>query len=166
MAELVTQILLGAGWEVRPEVSFSWYGERGVVDLVAWHEQTRTLLLIELKTELVDIGGLLEVTDRRRRLAARIAAPFGWVPSTVAQWVVVAEGRTNRRRLAAARTVVRAAFPSDGRAMAKWLGRPLGSMAVLSFLPDIGGAGSSQRCAPRLRVRGARSSVGLRAEAA
>src|SRR5262245_44293290 len=114
MAEAVTRLLLDAGWEVRPEVSFNYYGERGVVDLVAWHGPSRTVLLIELKTELVDPSDLLAVTDRRRRLAAKIVEPFGWQPMTVGQWVVVAESRTNQRRLAEHRTVLRAAFPEDG----------------------------------------------------
>ena len=69
MSESVTRLLLNAGWEVRPEVSFNHFGERGVVDLIAWHAATRTLLLVELKTELADINDLLGVTDRRRRLA-------------------------------------------------------------------------------------------------
>jgi len=40
LAEHVTA-WLGAmpGWVVRPEVSFQVYGERGAVDLVAWHAE-------------------------------------------------------------------------------------------------------------------------------
>ena len=73
MSEAVTRLLQGAGWEVRPEVSFSHFGERGVVDLVAWHAERHVLLLIELETEIVDVNQLLGVTDRRRRLAHVIA---------------------------------------------------------------------------------------------
>src|SRR6185295_16305946 len=40
-------------WVVRPEVSYSWFGERGVVDIVAWHARTRALLEVELKTSIV-----------------------------------------------------------------------------------------------------------------
>src|SRR5436190_1705545 len=29
------------GWETRPEVSFSIWGERGSIDLLGWHVQTR-----------------------------------------------------------------------------------------------------------------------------
>ena len=42
-------------WVAVPEVTFSIYGERGAIDILAWHEPTRSLLVIELKTELVDI---------------------------------------------------------------------------------------------------------------
>jgi transcriptional regulator with XRE-family HTH domain len=37
------------GWVVRPEVSFSVYGERGVIDLLAWHAASRTLLVVEFE---------------------------------------------------------------------------------------------------------------------
>jgi transcriptional regulator with XRE-family HTH domain len=159
MGETVTAMLVAAGWEVRPEVSFNWYGERGVVDLVAWHAQSRTVLLIELKTELADINDLLAVTDRRRRLAAEIITPFGWQPSHVAQWVIVAEGRTNRRRVGEHRTLLRASFPSDGRAIAGWLLKPRIRLSALSFLPDSGGSATRQSRAPRRRVSTPRASV-------
>lgn len=159
MSERVTKLLIDAGWEVRPEVSFNHFGERGIVDLVAWHSATRTLLLVELKTELADINDLLGVTDRRRRLAAHIVAPFGWAPRTVGQMVVVAGGRTNHRRLADHRTVLRAAFPSDGRAVSGWLARPNGVLAALWFLPDAGPGVKRRATAPRLRVRGMKASV-------
>ena len=35
-------------WITAPEVSFSIYGERGVIDILAWHPVRRTLLVIEL----------------------------------------------------------------------------------------------------------------------
>jgi transcriptional regulator with XRE-family HTH domain len=35
-------------WQFRPEVSFSIYGERGVIDVVAFHAETGAVLVIEL----------------------------------------------------------------------------------------------------------------------
>lgn len=166
MAEAITQLLLAAGWEVRPEVSFNHFGERGVVDLVAWHAAAKTVLLIELKTELADVNDLLAVTDRRRRLAARIVEPFGWRPGRVAQWAVIAESRTNRRRLAEHRNVLRAAFPSDGRSLRAWLTKPGAPLSALWFLPDSAGSVTRQHRAPRLRVRAKRPSVRPRPKAA
>jgi transcriptional regulator with XRE-family HTH domain len=153
MTEEVTRLLQEAGWEVRPEVSFNHFGERGVVDIVAWHGSSRALLLVELKTELVDPNALLTVTDRRRRLAGQIAAPLDWRPVVVGQWVVVADSRTNRRRLAQHRRSLRAAFPSDGRAVAGWLARPAQGMSALWFLPNFSAVGVRPAPAPRLRVR-------------
>ena len=142
MHEIVTSLLLGLGWEVASEVSFSIYGERGVIDILAWNVATRTLLIVELKTDLVDVNNLLETTGRRRRLARAIARDRGWEPASIASWVVLAESRSNRRRLTAHRAVLRTAFPQDGRTIAGWLRRPSASLAALSFLTDIPGGSS------------------------
>lgn len=125
-----------AGWEIAPEVSFSVYGERGVIDLLAWHAASRTALIVELKTEIVDINDLMAKADQRRRLAPTIMATRGRQPARVAVWVIVAESRTNRRRLSVHRAVLRAAFPVDGRSMAAWLRAPVGAPAALSFLTN------------------------------
>jgi transcriptional regulator with XRE-family HTH domain len=143
-------------WELAPEVSFSIYGERGVIDQLAWHASTGTLLVIELKSELVDISELLGTFDRKIRLAPRIGADRGWRTNRVAGWLLVADGRTNRRRLADHRDVLRAVFPMDGRAIEGWMRRPNGPLMALSFLPIRHLAGLSQRLAPPKRVRHAR----------
>jgi transcriptional regulator with XRE-family HTH domain len=119
-------------WILAPEVSFAIYAERGVIDIVAWHPRRRALLLIELKTDIVDVNELIGTLDRKRRLAPQIVAARGWEPLTVSAWVIVAPGRTNRARVAAHRAVLRAAFPVDGRAIRGWLGDPVGSVAALS----------------------------------
>jgi transcriptional regulator with XRE-family HTH domain len=148
-------------WAVFPEVSFNIWGERGVIDLVLWHPGRRALLIIELKTELVDANELLGTFDRKRRLAWQIAKDRGWAPLTVSAWIVLAEGRTNERRVAAHRTMLRAAYPADGRAIRRWLRDPVGTVAALSFWsdmrPDTGGRGWT----PIRRVR-PRSAAGAR----
>jgi len=121
-------------WVIRPEVSFAHWGERGVVDLVAWHAATGTLLLVELKTLLVDMGLLLATLDRRHRLGHVIAEPFGWQPRVVSTLLIVAEGPTNRRRVADHRELLRAALPDDGRRVRAWLRAPVGSIRGLTFL--------------------------------
>lgn len=153
MTEIVGRLLIGAGWEIRPEVSFNVWGERGVVDLVAWHAGERALLLVELKTELVDLNNLLATTDRRRRLAAEIVKPFGWQPRIVGQWVVLAASRSNERRVAEHRSVLRAAFPADGRAIGGWLAHPRGPLAALGFLPNSPDTRLRRGLAPTQRVR-------------
>ena len=139
-------------WAISSEVSFSIWGERGVIDLLLWHPQRRALLIIELKTELVDVGELMGTMDRRRRLAVQIAEDRGWFPRTVSTWVVLAESRTNERRVAAHRTVLRNAYPADGRQMRRWLADPEGLIAALSFWSETAGSPVS----PVSRVRRAR----------
>src|SRR4029079_5081268 len=61
------------GWVAQPEVSFAVFGERGVIDILAWHPGRRALLVIELKTDIHDVNELVGTVDRKGRLAQRIA---------------------------------------------------------------------------------------------
>ena len=88
-------------WVLAPEVSFAIYGERGVIDILAWHPGRRALLVIELKTDLADMNEIVGTFDRKRRLARQIALERGWDPVTVSAWLIVVDSRTNRRRVGA-----------------------------------------------------------------
>jgi hypothetical protein len=75
--------LVGLGWATMAEVSYSEWGERGSIDLLAWHEPTATLLVIEVKTELVSVEATLRKHDEKVRLAPRIARDrLGWAVRT------------------------------------------------------------------------------------
>ncbi len=138
MHEQMARLLLRhTAWIAVPEVSFSVYGERGVIDILAFHPARRELLVIELKTQLVDVQELLSAVDRYRRLAPRLAADRGWVVRATSTWVVMRDTTTNRRRVAAHATVLRTALPDDGRTLRRWLRDPAGRLAALSFLPDV-----------------------------
>jgi transcriptional regulator with XRE-family HTH domain len=121
-------------WLTAPETTFSIYGERGAIDILAFHPPTGSLLVIELKTDLVDVSGLLGAVDRYRRLAPQLAARLGWQVKTVSAWVIFRDSATNRRRVAAHAGVLRTAFPADGNQMRSWLARPSGAVAGLSFM--------------------------------
>jgi transcriptional regulator with XRE-family HTH domain len=140
------------GWQFEPEVSFSIYGERGVIDVLAWHPGRRALLVIELKTEVVDVSDLLGTMDRRRRLAWQIGRERGWDPSTVSTWVVIAESRTNRRAVAAHERTLRSKLPVDSRGIARWLRDPVGRVDALGFLPHRHGVTLGRPTAPRRRI--------------
>lgn len=131
-------------WEIHSEVTYSEWGERGTIDILAWHPRRRILLVIELKTDIVDIQDLIGRLDQKVRLGPAIARKRGWDPVAVGVWVVIAPGRTNHRRLAAHAAVLRRAFPADGRRIRSWLRRPDGRIAALSFLPSTH-AGSQRR---------------------
>ena len=150
-------------WVAAPEVTFAIAGARGAIDILAWHAATRTLLVIELKTELVDLQETVGTLDRKVRLAARVAAERGWVPTSVSAWLVVAEGSTNRRRVAEHAAMLRAALPVDGRTVTRWLRAPAGRVMALSFLSDVrvgstaSGFAAVNRMPARPSVRGERS---------
>jgi transcriptional regulator with XRE-family HTH domain len=136
-------------WQQASEVSFSIWGERGVIDLLLWNPDRQALLIIEFKTELVDVGDLLSTMDRRSRLAEEIVQRRGWHPRTVSTWVVIAASRTNARRIAEHRTVLRNAFPAGAREVRRWLKDPVGSIAALSLWSTPAGGST----APTTRAR-------------
>ncbi len=66
------------GWVVEAEASFNRYGERGRVDLLAWHPAAQTVLVVEVKTVVVDLQDLLGRLDVKRRLAPWLTRERGW----------------------------------------------------------------------------------------
>ena len=52
-----------AGWIVRREVPIGTRERPGWIDILAFNPKTRVLLVIEVKTDLVDIGGLERQLD-------------------------------------------------------------------------------------------------------
>jgi len=147
--------LLGAfpGWTFDPEVSFSYFGERGVIDVLGWHPEAATTLVIELKTEIVDVQELMGTMDRRVRLAPRIASDRGYRASHVGAWVILANDRSNHRRLHEHRTVLRSKFPADGRSISSWLTRPFQPIWALTFMPNVALDGLKGAGKPVQRVR-------------
>ena len=144
-------------WVTRPEVSFAVYAERGVIDIFAWHPRRRMLLVIELKTDIVDVNDLVGGVDRKRRHANHVATELGWIkggepPPRVSTWVLVADGSTNRRRVQAHRSMLRAAFPADGRAIAGWLRDPRNPIHAQSFWANAGRGPRGARLTPTRRV--------------
>jgi transcriptional regulator with XRE-family HTH domain len=130
------------GWSFKPEVSFAIGGERGVIDLLAFHPERQALLVIELKTEIADVNELVGTLDRKVRLARRVAGERGWAmgPTViVSAWLIVATSRTNRRRIQAHATMLRSFLPLDGRSVGGWLDGPDGVLRCLSFWPNSQG---------------------------
>ena len=149
----VAELFRGTRWLLGPETTFAIYGERGVIDVLAFHPPRSALLVIELKTDIVDVQALMSAVDRYRRLAPRIARERGWEVRSVGVWAAVRDTKTNRRRVAEHADVLRAAFPSDGRSMRRWLREPNGPLAALSFIPDVSARPGSAASSGVRRVR-------------
>jgi hypothetical protein len=79
IVERVAARLRAAGWEIQAEYTFNHFGERGSVDLVAWHGPRQAVLLVEVKTRLTDIQDLLASFGRKTRIVpGAVAAERGW----------------------------------------------------------------------------------------
>ena len=141
------------GWRVVAEVSFAIYGERGLVDLLAWHEAAGALVVIELKTAIVDADELIGTLDRKRRLATRIAAERGWSARSVSVWLVVADSKTNRRRVGEHRTLLTSGLPLDGHSLPPLFSHPeRGPASGIAFWTNLTGGKVGHPVAARQRV--------------
>lgn len=105
IVELLAGRLRAGGWEVTAELSFNEWGDRGRVDLAGYEPGSRRLVLVEVKTELVDLQDTLGRLDVKARLARRIASARGWRPDGVAVVLALAATSANRAVVAAHRTL-------------------------------------------------------------
>ncbi len=124
-----------------------------MVDILGWHAGRRALLVIELKTEIVDVNELLGTLDRKRRLAREIGLERGWDAVTVSAYLIIRDSRTNRRRVQAHAVMLGAAMPDGRRSVRAWLSDPIGSIAGLTFWTDSRGMAARQAVRPIRRVR-------------
>jgi transcriptional regulator with XRE-family HTH domain len=133
------------GWEVVPEVTYNHFGDRGSIDLVGWHAPSATLLIVEVKTELVSIEATLRKHDEKARLAPGIVTErFGWRPSAVARLLVLPDQRTARRQVERADRVLARAYPLRGWAVRRWLTNPIGRGDGLLFVSSTTRRGRRQ----------------------
>lgn len=134
LVEAVARRLVRLGWEVHLEVSFSEYGERGSIDVLAWHPGRRIALIVEVKSELASVEETLRRHDVKVRLAARVVADrLGVRPVAVARLLVLPATSTARRRIARHAETFASAYPARGRALAAWLRDPAGPIAGVLF---------------------------------
>lgn len=144
------------GWIVHAEATFNHYGERGSIDLLAWRPPDAALVVIEIKTTLVDIQALLASVDRKARVARTLAAERGWTPSATIPALLIVEGTSARRRLTE-HAALFGRFSSRGRAALAWLRGDAtsavtpGGLLCLSKLPHA--HRDDRRRAGRQRVR-------------
>jgi transcriptional regulator with XRE-family HTH domain len=143
-------------WEVAVEVTFSRYGERGSIDILAFHPPSGALAVVEIKTVVADLQSLLRGMDAKTRLGPGIARERGWHPRWSVPCLVLAEGTTNRRRVQAAAPLLHR-FGIRGPAARAWFRDPHAAGGLLVFLsPPSTNRGSGRR-AGRQRLRLSRS---------
>jgi transcriptional regulator with XRE-family HTH domain len=156
----VVALLHYAGWVCIVEYTFSHYGERGSIDILAWHPRFRALLVIEVKSRIFDVQALFVGLDRKARLAPTLVArDKGWQPLYVGRVVVLEESHANRSTVARHADAFSAALPTTSREVRRWLRQPVRPLAGLWFLTLTTGAGTKRklRGAQRLRARNPRS---------
>jgi transcriptional regulator with XRE-family HTH domain len=139
-AELVDRvigILTSPDWEVATEVSFNVRGERGSIDVLAFHRASGALLVIEVKSVVPDMQAMLYGLDRKGRVAPDIARDRGWAVTSVSRLLVLPDDRTARRRVATHAATFRVALPARTAEVKRWLKSPNERLAGIMFLPDM-----------------------------
>lgn len=136
LVERVVEILVANGWVVIPEATFSIYGERGSIDVLAYHPAHGAVLVVEVKSVVPDLQSMLAGIDRKVRLAPRIARERGWRVGSVSRLLVLPDDPTARRRLARHLATVDQTMPLRTVAVRSWLAKPVSAMGGVSFLAN------------------------------
>ncbi len=151
MTDRVLRLLHDCGRLAATEVSFNTRGERGTIDILAFHEPTGALLVVEIKSVVPDLQAMLGTLDRKARVALDVARERGWRVTSVSRLVVLPDDRTARRRVRQHEAVFQAALPARTVHVRRWIDDPVGSIAGLWFLADAPQAVPRHRVAPARR---------------
>jgi hypothetical protein len=135
IVERVVRWLQAADWTVVPEATFAVNGERGSIDVLAFHVKSGTLLVVEVKSVLPDMQGLLAGVDRKARISPQLARDRGWAVRRVGRLVVLPGDTTTRRRVDAHAATLGAALPDRTITVRRWVRDPEGGLAGILFLP-------------------------------
>lgn len=159
LVDQVVAILVERGWEVVAEATFNHFGERGSIDILAWHPASRALLIVEVKSVVPDIQALAGM-DRRQRIGLILARQRGWHVASVSRLIVLPEDRTARRRIASHAATFDSAYPTRTRAVRQWLAAPSEALAGIMFLPSSPGTTARHRVGGRGPVAKAHAAGG------
>lgn len=140
LVEWIVARLRRAGWEVVVEFTFNHYGERGSVDVLAFHAATRSLLLVEVKTRLHDLQAFLSTFDRKVRVVPGLVLhDLGWDATSVSRMLVLTDTTANRSLVERHRSSLDLTLPgraAEARRVVRDPGRAVG--AIWFVTPDTG----------------------------
>lgn len=150
--------LVRAGWQVCQEVEVINGRTHGWIDLLAFHPSSRMLLVIEVKTELHDLGQLQRSLGWYVREAPRAGWRLGWPARRVVGCVLMLATDENERRLQANRSALSQAFSLRYGSLMAMVDAP-GSRPVASGLgiAMINPASSRRRWIGPARIDGRRT---------
>ncbi len=151
LMDAVLRLLRDAAWQVATEVSFNDFGDRGTIDILAFHPATGSLLVIEIKSVVPDLQAMLGMLDRKVRIAPTIARDRGWQVATVSRLLVLPEDRTARRRVERHGAIFESALPQRTAAVRRWLKAPVKAIAGILFLSDVRHVSTRHRVGKRQR---------------
>ncbi len=154
LVNAVTELLAAAGWTVHVEATYSQFGERGSIDILAFQPSCGALLVVEIKTDLAAVEATLRKLDEKVRLAPKVASErYGWHARSVSRLLVMPESSTLRRRVERNAALFARAFPARGIGIRQWLRRPDAGLSGLWFLSLTAQAGVVRASGGPTRIR-------------
>jgi transcriptional regulator with XRE-family HTH domain len=156
----ISRRLVDAGWEVAVEVTYSDFGDRGSVDVLAARRDLQAMVVVEVKSELVAIESTLRKLDEKVRIALGSLGRerFGFRPRLVGRLLVLPSTNLARRRVARSSDVLDIAFPDRAGRVRSWLSAPDGGLAGILFVSDTNPGGDKHMSGGSKRVRTPRRS--------
>jgi transcriptional regulator with XRE-family HTH domain len=139
IVEYLVNRLRRAGWETVVEFSFNVFGERGSVDILAWHAATRTLLIVEVKSRFTDLQAMLLSLGRKLRLVPDQARrELGWNALAVGRIVVAPATTEATNLLDRHRSTFETTLPARALEIRRWIRDPGGAIAgVWLVSPEV-----------------------------
>jgi transcriptional regulator with XRE-family HTH domain len=134
----VIDVLTAAGWTVEAEFTFNEFGDRGSVDIVAWHAERRVIVIIEVKSVLTDLQAMLMSLSRKVRVVPGILEEQrGWRRRHLGRLLVVVGSTANRGVVTRHEALFATTFPVRSREVLAWIRRPDGDLAGLWFVSPV-----------------------------
>jgi hypothetical protein len=154
MVDAVVARLSAEGWETMIEFSFNDFGDRGSVDVLAWHAGRRALLVVEVKSRLANLQDTCRALDVKARVVPRLAGMArGWRPAAVGVVLVLQESSRERAAVARRAAIFASSFPARMVEIRVWLRDPDASLRGLWFLRDATTSCVAHRTSPGNRIR-------------
>jgi transcriptional regulator with XRE-family HTH domain len=108
-----------AGWLVATEVEIGGDRSRGWIDLLAFDPRTGNVLVIEVKTEIHDLGAIERTLGWYEREARSAARRLGWTPRSIVGCLLLLATTANDERVRANHASFASAFPLRSRSLAE-----------------------------------------------
>lgn len=108
-------------WETRREVEVVHARAHGWIDLLAFDPRTRTLVIVEIKTRLDNLGAIERQLGWYERDAALTAQRYGWRPRRIDTWLLVLASDEVEAVIRENREILRVGFPARAAEMRKAL---------------------------------------------
>jgi transcriptional regulator with XRE-family HTH domain len=148
--------LTGLGWDVRHEVEVGSGHYRGWIDVLGYRAMDRSLLVNEVKTDILDIGAIQRATSWYEREAWTAARRFGWRPVRIVVALLLLDSAEVEARLRTNRPLLDMSFPGRSAQLGRWIEQP-GPAPPSRCLAMIDPAGRGQRWLRPSRIDGRRT---------